>query len=327
MDFSQLLQQQLKEQLNGGLMDALTQQTGTDQTTTTKATSAIISTMMGALARNASTPQGANSLANALDRDHDGSILDMIGGLMKGGREAPGQGLPTGGGLMDLVTGMAGGGGGGSNAGGGMLGSLLGSVLSGGQQQSSQGGGGLGGLLGSVLSGGATKPQQGGGGLGGLLGGLLGATQGSDGGGIGDLLGGLLGGTQTPGHDKIPPQFRKTVNGGGILDHVLGAQKEDAAREISEKSGLSMGKVLPLMATLAPILMGMLGKTKRQTGTDAGGLGGALIDMATRSQSNPRANAPDLGLAGTLLDSDGDGQVMDDILGMGAKMLGGYLRK
>ncbi|TXF87098.1 DUF937 domain-containing protein [Neolewinella aurantiaca] len=303
MDFSQLLQQQLKEQLSGGLMDALTQQTGTDRTTTTKATSAIISTMMGALARNASTPQGANSLSNALDRDHDGSILDVIGGLMKGGQEAPGQGLPTGGGLMDLVTGMAGGGGG--NAAGGLLGSLLGGVLGGGQQQQPQSSGGIGDLLGGLMS----------------------ATQGSDGGGIGDLLGGLLGGTQTPGHDKIPPQFRKTVNGGGILDHVLGAQKTEAAEQISQTSGLSMSKVLPLMATLAPILMGMLGKTKRQTGTDASGLGGALIDMVTKSQSNPRQNAPDLGLAGTLLDSNGDGQIMDDLLGMGAKMLGGYFSK
>jgi len=52
-----------------------------------------------------------------------------------------------------------------------------------------------------------------------------------------------------------------------------------------------MSKVLPLMATLAPILMGMLGKTKRQTNTDAGGLGGALIDMVTKGQSDPRANA------------------------------------
>ena len=49
--------------------------------------------------------------------------------------------------------------------------------------------------------------------------------------------------------------------------------------------------------------------------------------MVTRSQSNPRQTAPDLGLAGTLLDQDGDGQIMDDILGMGAKMMGGYLNR
>lgn len=323
MDFSQLLQEQLKEQLSGGLMDVLTQQTGADRTQTTKASSAIISSMMGALARNASTPDGASALAGALDRDHDGSILDMIGGLMKGGREAPGQGMPTGGGLMDLVTGMAGGGGG--NAGGGLLGSLLGSVLSGGKQQP-KASGGLGGLLGGLLGGGKQQPQ-GGGGIEDLLGGLMGATKGSDGGGLGDLLGGLLGGKQTNTQDQIPPQFRKTLNGGGILDHMLGDQKTQTAEQVSKSSGLSMSKVLPLMATLAPILMGMLGKTKRQTNTDAGGLGGVLMDMVTKGQSNPRQNAPDLGLAGSLLDRDGDGQVMDDVLGMGAKILGGFLSK
>jgi len=325
MDFSQQLQSGLKEQLNGGLMDVLTQQTGTDRTQTTKATSAVISSLMGALARNASTPDGANALSNALERDHDGSILDMIGGLMKGGREAPGQGMPTGGGLMDLITGMASGRGGG-NSGGGLLGSLLGGVLSGGNPGSS--GGGLGGLLGNVLGGGGQQQRQsGGGGIGDLLGGLMKQTRGNDGGGLGDLLGGLLGGKQAGTQEKIPPQFRKTLDGGGILDHVLGAQKEEAAREISESSGLSMGKVLPLMATLAPILMGLLGRAKRQTNTNAGGLGGALMDMVTKSQTNPVQNAPDLGLAGTVLDRNGDGQVMDDILGMGAKMMGNYFNR
>lgn len=283
-------------------MDVLAQQTGADRTSTTKATSAIISSMMGALARNASTPDGASALANALDRDHDGSILDMVGGLMKGGREAPGQGMPTGGGLMDLVTGLAGAASGQKQSGGGLLGSLIGGMVS--QQQSQRGGG-----------------------LGDLIGGMMRQTQGTDGGGMGDLLGGLLGGRQAGTQEQIPPQFRKTLDGGGILDHVLGGQKEATAREISEKSGLSLEKVLPLMATLAPILMGMLGKAKRQTNTDAGGLGGALIDMVTKSQSNPRQSAPDLGLAGTLLDQDGDGQIMDDILGMGAKMMGGYLNR
>ena len=284
-------------------MDVLAQQTGADRTQTTKASSAAISAMMGALARNASTPDGANALANALDRDHDGSLLDMIGGLMKGGREAPGQGMPTGGGLVDLISGLGGSQAGGSG-GGGLLGSLIGGML----QQNA-------------------PAARSGGSLGGLLGGLMQQTQGSDGGGLGDLLGGMLGGRQSNTRNQIPPQFRKTMDGGGILDHVLGSRKEETAREISESSGLSLNKVLPLMATLAPILMGMLGKAKRQTNTDAGGLGGALMDMVTRSQANPRQQAPDLGLAGTLLDQNGDGSVMDDILGMGTKMLGSYLSR
>lgn len=303
MDFTQSLQQQLKEQVNGGLMDVLSQQTGADKVQTTKATSAAISSMMGALARNTSTPDGAQALAGALERDHDGSILDMIGNMMQQGRQAPGQGMPTGGGLMDLVNSMATGdsrGGGG----GGLLGSLLGGMMGGGRQ-----------------------PQSTGGGLSDLIGGMMSQTRGSDGGGMGDLLGGLLGGRQTGTSERIPPQFRKTLDGGGILDNIFGSNKEETARQVSESSGLSMSKVLPLMATLAPILLGMMGKAKRQTNTDAGGLGGALRDIATRGQSNPRDVAPDLGLAGTLLDRDGDGQVMDDILGMGAKMMGNYFRR
>jgi hypothetical protein len=323
MDLSQLLQQQLQQQLSGGLMDVLTQQTGSDPQTTTKASSAILSSLMGALARNASTPDGASSLANALDRDHDGSILDIIGGLMQGGKQAPGPNVPTGGGLMDLITGMAQGGQ--SSSGGGALGGLLGGLLGGGQKKQQGGGGALGDLLGGML--GQAQGGSSGGGLGDLLGGMMRQTQGSDGGGLGDLLGGLLGGKQVGSQDHIPPQFRKTMDGGGILDHVLGTQKEDVAKQVSENSGLSMSKVLPLMATLAPILMGILGKTKRDTGMDAGGLGGALMDMVTKGQSNPRQTAPDLGLAGALLDRDGDGSVMDDVLGMGAKMLGGYLSK
>lgn len=299
MNLEQLLQEQLQEQLNGGLMDALAQQTSADRNSTTKATSATISALLGALARNASSPAGATALADALDRDHDGSLLDILGGLLQQARQAPGSGLPTGGGLMDLVTGLAGAASGRQQGGGGLLGSLLGGLAQ----------------------------QQGGGSLTDLIGGMMQPTRGNDGGGMGDLLGGLLGGRQTGTREQIPPQFRKTLDGGGILDHILGAEKDNAAREISTQSGLSLEKVLPLMATLAPILMGMLGKAKRQTNTDAGGLGGALMDIVTRSQQNPRQNAPDLGLAGTLLDRDGDGQVIDDILGMGAKMMGSYLGK
>lgn len=320
MDLSQILQQQLKEQLSGGLMDVLTQQTGADPKTTTKASSVILSSLMGALARNASTPDGASALANALDRDHDGSILDIIGGLMQGGRQAPGPNVPTGGGLMDLITGMASGSQGGSSGGG--LGGLLGGLLGGSKPQQQSGGGALGDLLGGLMKQGGSS----GGGLGDLIGGMMKQTQGSDGGGLGDLLGGLLGGTQAGTQDNIPPQFRKTLNGGGILDHVLGEQKTEVAEEVSKSTGLSLSKVLPLMATLAPILMGILGKTKRETGLDAGGLGGALIDMVTKSQQNPSQNAPDLGLAGTLLDRNGDGQIMDDIASIGVKMLGGFFK-
>ena len=50
-----------------------------------------------ALAKNAASPDGASALANALDTDHDGSILDNIGDLLGGNmtnnRAANGAGI------------------------------------------------------------------------------------------------------------------------------------------------------------------------------------------------------------------------------------------
>ena len=67
----------LQGQLSEGMIKQLSQQIGgADQQKTAAATSGIVTTLMGALARNAATPEGANSLSNALDRDHDGSVLD-----------------------------------------------------------------------------------------------------------------------------------------------------------------------------------------------------------------------------------------------------------
>ncbi len=266
MDLTQLLQQQLSQQLTGGFIDQISNQLGgADKRQTATATSAILSTLMGALARNASTPDGAAALSNALEKDHDGSLLDNLGGLL-GGASGGGQA------------------------------------------------GGLGGLLGSVLSSAASGNR---GGLGGMLGGLL---------------GGAMGGGQGQ-QPEIPPQFRRTLNGGGILDHILGEQKEETMQEVSQKSGLSLDKIGPLMTILAPIVMGMLGKTKREAGLDAGGLGGLLTDFMLKPNApNPSTGSSSGGgflgnVASQLLDRDGDGSAVDDIIGMGTKMLGGFFKR
>jgi hypothetical protein len=44
--------------------------------------------LMQAMKRNASSPQGAEGLLSALNNQHDGSILDNIGGLFQGGVDA-----------------------------------------------------------------------------------------------------------------------------------------------------------------------------------------------------------------------------------------------
>lgn len=94
MDLMNMLQGQLSE----GLIDNLTQQLGgADRQQTATAASGIMTTLMGALAKNAATPEGASALDNALANDHDGSILDnisdLIGGNMGDSRAANGAGI------------------------------------------------------------------------------------------------------------------------------------------------------------------------------------------------------------------------------------------
>ncbi|MCB0642845.1 MAG: DUF937 domain-containing protein [Phaeodactylibacter sp.] len=69
----------LQGQLSEGLLDQLTNQLGgADKQQTAAAATGIISTLIGGLSKNASTPEGASNLADALDRDHDGGVLDNL---------------------------------------------------------------------------------------------------------------------------------------------------------------------------------------------------------------------------------------------------------
>ena len=74
------------------------------------AVGAALPLLLGALGKNASQPQGAQSLFGALDRDHGGMDLGSVLGAVLGGGMGQGAGAP-GGGLGDLLGGLLGGGG------------------------------------------------------------------------------------------------------------------------------------------------------------------------------------------------------------------------
>ena len=60
---------------------------------TSKAMSAAMPALLGALARNASSGSGAEALASALSRDHDGGILDDLTGFLGKGDTSAGDGI------------------------------------------------------------------------------------------------------------------------------------------------------------------------------------------------------------------------------------------
>jgi hypothetical protein len=188
---------ELTGQESASLADAI----GADESTTHSAVRASLPLLLGALQRNAADPEGASSLQGALERDHDGSILDSLGDLVR-------------------------------------------------------------------------DPDS--------------------------------------------------ASGAGILRHAFGDRQKAVEQGVGQTSGLSPAQVTRLLTTLAPIVMGMLGKAKKERDLDAGGLSDLLMGERRAAESA----APDLAsLAGLLIDSDGDGLDLGDIGKIGGGMLGGLFKK
>jgi len=162
-------------------------------------------------------------------------------------------------------------------------------------------------------------------------------------------LQGLLGALQGGGHEQFldssdmyaKPETRD--QGNAILGHLFGSK--DVSRAVAghaaEQSGIDTGvlkKMLPMVATMA---MGSLSKQTQQPSMaqqlaglalgggqkQSGGLGGMLGGLLggnkrqarAQVQQQQQAQQQGMGILGNLLDADGDGNTMDDILGMAMK--------
>jgi hypothetical protein len=119
-----------------------------------------------------------------------------------------------------------------------------------------------------------------------------------------DNLGGLLGGAAGGGI------------GGAILGHIFGGRRGNVEQGVGRASGLNAAQVAQLMAMLAPLVMGVLGRMKQSKQIDAGRLPEVLQESREQGeQQNP-------GLGG-MFDANHDGSVADDLLRMGSTALGG----
>lgn len=136
-----------------------------------------------------------------------------------------------------------------------------------------------------------------------------------DGGVLSDVMG-LFGGS-------TPQPRQKSNNGLGILEHVLGGNINNVIQMVSKSSGLDFLKSGQMLKMLAPLVMGTLGKTKKSQGLDLGGLSQILSGTVKQTA----AARPDMSIISKVLDADGDGSVMDDIAGIGMKVLGGLFKK
>jgi len=83
----------LKQRLGTDAVQQISRQLGTDHGTTESAVAAALPMLVGALAHNAQDPNQAGALANALNRDHDGSILNDVAGYLGGGATRDGSSI------------------------------------------------------------------------------------------------------------------------------------------------------------------------------------------------------------------------------------------
>lgn len=113
-------------------------------------------------------------------------------------------------------------------------------------------------------------------------------------------------------------------DGARILSHVLGGKQSQVENAIGKSSGLNAAQISQILAMVAPIVMGYLGKEKKQNGLDASGLSSLLGGLVGgTAQTNQR----EMSTIERLLDQDGDGSAMDDVMDLGSKLLGGFFGK
>lgn len=152
-----------------------------------------------------------------------------------------------------------------------------------------------------------------------VLGGFKKTTQAQPSGleGLGGLLGQLGGGGLL---DSVLGTEPTPVNQGNeILGQIFGSKEvsRTVAAGAEQKSGISsdlLKKMLPVVAMMVAGYMAKQGDSGESSGGGLGGLIGGLLGGGSQSSGGA------LGSIASLLDLDGDGNPLDDIIGMAGKL-------
>lgn len=136
--------------------------------------------------------------------------------------------------------------------------------------------------------------------------------------GLGGLLGQLGGGGLL---DAVLGTKPANVNqGNDVLAQIFGSKdvSRTVAQQASAKSGLDPALLKKMLPMLAMMVTGFMAKT--QGGAGGGGLGSLLGGLLGGGQQ-PAASAGGLSGLASMLDLNGDGNPLDDILRMAGKAL------
>jgi hypothetical protein len=138
--------------------------------------------------------------------------------------------------------------------------------------------------------------------------------------GLAGMLDGLGGGGLLD--DVLAPQPTNVGRGNDVLGQIFGSR--DVSRTVAQNAASQTGLDPALLKKMLPIVaMLFAGYMSRQAAAGAApGSGGGLADLLGGRLGGGQAAAPG-GTAGlgSLLDLNGDGNPLDDILGMAGKLL------
>lgn len=147
--------------------------------------------------------------------------------------------------------------------------------------------------------------------------------------GLGSLIG-MLGGLGGAGlaDNVLGPQETEVAKGNDILGQIFGSK--DVSRTVAGHAAGQTGidpailkKMLPILAMLVGGYLSARGggDQQQQGGGGLGGmLGSVLGSVLGGGQQSASAGGGALGGLGSLLDLDGDGNPLDDIIGMAGKL-------
>lgn len=156
-----------------------------------------------------------------------------------------------------------------------------------------------------------------------ILGGFKKQAQGSGGvEGLGGLLGQLGGGGLLDA--VLGPQPTPVEAGNDVLGQIFGTKEvsRSVAGDAAAKTGIDAGTLKKMLPILAMLVAGTMAK---QGGGEGGGLGGMLgnvIGGAVGGGAAPTSDGGMFGGLGKLINMDGDGNPLDDILGGLGKLRG-----
>lgn len=149
-------------------------------------------------------------------------------------------------------------------------------------------------------------------------------------GGLSDLLSKLGGGSLLD--DVLSSRPTEVSRGNDVLGQIFGSKdvSRTVAQSASAQSGLDpalLRKMLPMLAMLVTGFMarqtGGVGATEAPSGRGLGGLLGGLLGGQAQSSGAAPSSGGFGGLGGlaSMLDSNGDGNALDDLLNMAGKAL------